>query len=94
MYHIFFNENNFQLSKLAAFMALENALKVKSSFSAIASSFANVFRVVFYIGEVDEFLWLQEAALVRIARTLFSEELTLDGLTSLTDMYKGIMVWQ
>lgn len=85
---------HYKLAKLAAFWSLQESLKLKRSFSDVARSFANVMKIVFHLNNVNDFLWLQDAALEQTSRALFSEDLNLYALTEVIKMYKALMMFQ
>lgn len=94
MFDLLFKKKLYSLAKLAAFWSLRKALKFTRRFSLVARSFANVLKIIFYTGTVDEFLWVQDAAIQLTNRTIFTERLELDSLTNLVEMYMGIMMCQ
>lgn len=94
MFELFFENRQFGLAKLAAFWALRKILKFDRTLGGIARSFSNALKITFYTGKVDEFVWLQDAALIQIARTSFMDDIELEGLTWVIKMYHGQMLCQ
>lgn len=94
MFDLFLETKEIDLAKLAAFWSLRKALNTSRSVSNIARSFANVLKILSVTGGADQFMWLQKAALQQLIRTLFVDELDLEGLTNVVRMYQGIMMCQ
>lgn len=94
MFELFFEKKQFDLAKLAAFYALRKILKFDRTLGGIARSFSNALKITFFTGETNEFVWLQEAALIQTARTSFIDDIELEGLTWVIKMYHGQMLCQ
>lgn len=94
MFDTFFEMKQYDLAKLAAFWSLQQSLKFSRTIADIARSFANAMTIVFFVDDANDFLWLQQAALVQTVRTLFCDDLNLWSLTEVTKMYNALMILQ
>lgn len=94
MFDLQYDTKQFELAWLAAFWSLKKMLKYERNFRDIVVSFGNAVKVANRTSSVEEFLWLQEAALEEVAQTLFVDGVNLFGLTALIELYHGIMFCQ
>lgn len=94
IFELLYEEKQFDLAQLAAFWSLEMILKHERKFRDVARSFSNVVKIIYRTSSVHSFLWLQKVALEEVTRTLFIDEMNLEGLTALIELYQGLMLCQ
>lgn len=94
MFDQFLLKKQYDLAKLAAFWSLRNALKYERKLPDVAAGFANVLKIAFLSGSAADFLWLQKASLTTVARTLFNDDVNLEGLTAVSRLYCGLVLCQ
>lgn len=93
MSEYFLTKNQLNLAKLAAFWSVQKVLKVQLKVREVAMSFASVMKVLRITGEVKKYQWVQDAALIQVARAMFSSALDLDSLTAVAGLYKELVIW-
>jgi hypothetical protein len=91
MSEIFYDNQQFQFAKLAAFWGLLKALKFDRKLTETLRCFSRLLKIIFATGEVDKFFWIQKLALEETAKNFFYDELNKDGLIKVMRVYREIL---